>query len=69
MVMKWRKNEFLLLEKKNTYNLSISTCVLLHFHPIQSQVKSRINKNKPTLFPWISSTCIGEYALVLSKTY
>jgi hypothetical protein len=65
------KGVFNALENKTrTINLSMvwHLCVL-HFHPIQPQVRSRISKNKLALFSWISSTCIGEHVLVLSKTY
>jgi hypothetical protein len=49
--------------------LTCHLCVLLHFHPMQPQVRYRINNNKLALFSWIFSTCIGEHAFVLSKRY
>jgi hypothetical protein len=67
MVEKW---VFITVENKTrTIHLSMvwHLCVLVHFHPIQPHVRSRINKNKLALFSWIFSTCIGEHVLVLSK--
>jgi hypothetical protein len=47
---------FIVLENKtHIINLSMvwHLCVLLHFHPIQPYVRSRISKNKLASFSWI----------------